>query len=808
MAPTAWMADLKQAARTLLRTPGFTLTSAGMLGLALGACAGMYAIVDTVLLEPLPYSEPERIVHIAATAPGSEFPEEFGVSAEFYVQYAEQSKLLEHVATYNSFTNTMRTADRVERIRMSFPTNSVYDVLGVSPVLGRLPVESDENGVVVISHALWTNWFNQDPGVLGRSYDIGGASRTVIGVMGPGFRFPNDDTMLWIAGTIQAEDITQVGRFGMDLVGRLAPGATPEMVEAELTALAARLPGRFGGTPAYARTIAQHRAVVRPLTEQFLGRAAGPLWVLMAAAAIVLLIACANVANLFLVRGEARHRELALRRTLGASRRQLVRLQMAEALIVAALAAALAVGLAAAFLRGFLSAAPPTPRMDLIAITPEVLLFTVLAALLSALACGGMPALRGAAPDLARLRDGGRGATRGRRWSRDLLVAGQTALALVLLIGSGLLLRSAWALNQVDPGYRADDLFTFQIAPDRPSLDSAPAYARFNLGFMERLRALPGVEQVGLVENVPLQEGTASMPVRVEDTTAAGGEGALLNFTYTAGDYFPAMDIALLSGRLFTDADQGTALGNVILSRSAAERLWPGEDPIGKRLKRDGGSEWETVVGVVEDVMQDSLQEAPQALLYLPMVGPVPEASRAVSSPGYVVRTRRADTIAADIRALVREVAPEAPMYREHTMAALVEQSMVRLTFTLLTLGMAAVLALVLGAVGLYGVLSYIVAERTREIGVRMALGAGARQVRGMVVSQGARVLAAGVVLGLLAALAFTRTLSSLLFEVQPLDAATFVGMSAMLAAVGLLASYIPARKASNLHPLDSLRRE
>ena len=801
---TEWSRDLRHAARALKRTPGFTALAVGMLGLAIGANAGMFGVVNTVLLTPLPYANADRLVNIAASAPGSDYPAEFGVSSEFYVQYKEQSRLLEDVSTYNSFTSTLKVDDRVERVRMSWPTNSMYSTLGARPILGRLPVAEDENRVAVISYALWTSWFGRDSSVIGRSCQIAGDMRTIIGIMGPDFKFPNDGTLLWVASEIRPTDIQNPGRFGIDLVARMAPGATPEAVARELTTLATRLPERFGGSPSYARTIEQHRAVVRPLVDQMLGPASRPLWVLLGATGIVLLIACANVANLFLVRAEGRQRDLAVRRALGAARGQLIRLQMAEAVIVAGLAGMLAIVLAALSFPAFLRAAPPgIPRLDQVRLDLPTLLFALAAAVLSALACGTVPALRGAAPDLQRLRDGGRGSTRRRHWARNGLVVGQTALALVLLIGSGLLVRSFWALRHVDPGYETKDIFTFQIAPDRPTLTDAPSFAQFDLEFMDRLGALPGVQSVGLVENVPLDEGTATTRFRREGTDANGG--TLLNFTWTAGDYFTTMGISVLQGRTFERSEQLKGVGNVIISRSAANLLWPNQDPIGRRLQSDGARSWETVVGVVEDVMQDGFRDTPQALVYFPLVGP-DSGSRQISSPAYVLKTARAEQIAPEVRALVREVAPEAPMYRVYTMDELAKRSMVSLSFTMLTLGIASSLALILGAVGLYGVLSYVVAERTREIGVRMALGARAEQVRSMVVAQGARVVGAGVVIGIAVALASTRALASLLFGVKAVDMATFAGMSASMVVVGLLASYLPARRASNVDPIESLR--
>jgi predicted permease len=800
-----WIDDLRHAWFALMRTRAFTVVAVGMLGLAIGVTAGMFNVVDSVLLDRLPYAQPERLVAISATAPGSDLPEEFGVSGEFFVHYRERSKQLVDVSTTNSFTNTLRVGDRVERVRMSWPTTSLFSTLGVQPILGRLPEVADETRVVVISHALWTSWFGRDRDVIGRTIHAAGETRTIVGVMGPEFDFPTADTLLWISNKMDASDITQPGNFGVGVIGRMAPGATHESVADELTALARELPERFGGTPAYARIIGQHRAIVRGLDEQLLGVVSGPLWVLFGATAIVMLIACANVANLFLVRSEGRHREMAMRRALGAARARLMRLQMAEAAVVAGLAGLVALILASVVLPLFLRAAPEgIPRIANVGLDAATIGFTLLAAVVAAVVCGGVPAFRGSAPDLTRLREGGRGSTGRRHALRHALVIAQTALALVLLIGAGLLLRSAWELKQVDPGYETQDIFTFQIAPERPELADANAFARFNLEFLDRLAALPGVESAGLVENVPLNEGTDNLRVRTE----SAAEPALLQYTHAAGDYFETMGIAVKAGRVFADDDHGTARGNVIVSASAAKALWQDADPIGRRIQRDGSTDWETVVGVVEDVMQDSLQEPGEAVVYFPMVDPTPAGGRPISSPAYVVKSARAESIEPEIRALVRQVAPEAPMYRTYTMARLLQDSMVQLEFTLLTLGIASVLALVLGAVGLYGVLSYIVAERTREIGVRMALGARAAQVRGMVVAQGVRVVGIGVLVGIVAALMATRALGSLLFGVQPADLATFVAMSAAMAVVGLVASWLPARKASALDPMESLRRD
>jgi predicted permease len=386
----------------------------------------------------------------------------------------------------------------------------------------------------------------------------------------------------------------------------------------------------------------------------------------------------------------------------------------------------------------------------------------------------------------------------------------QTASALVLMIGAGLLVQSFVGLTRVDPGYKTKDIFTFQVAPAAGSLpDDGPSVARFHQGLMERLAALPGVESVGVVQELPLDEGSGVARFATEQADASDG-GMRLGYTHAGGDYFKTMGIGLVAGRWFESGDHATGVSHAIVSRTAAERLWPGQDPIGKRFRFATQTHWtwETVIGVVEDVrLVDFRQTSGDPLVYMPLVGPMPQ-SWAVVTPAYVVKSGRADSIAADIRTLLAEYAPGAPMYRVFTMDALARRSMAQLSFTMIMISIAAGLTLVLGAVGLYGVLSYLVSQRTREIAVRMALGAYAPSVRRMVVGQAARVALIGVAVGVPAALALTRVLAQLLFGVQALDATTFVAVSALMVAIALLASYLPARRASSIDPLQALRFE
>jgi putative ABC transport system permease protein len=805
---TEWTTDLRYAWRGLLRTPGFLVTSIGTLALAIGAVAGMFNVVNTVILKPLPFPDGDRLVEVMGTAPGSDLPVRFGPGTEFFVQYKEKSQLLDGVFTYGAGTSTLRTADRVERIWMAWPSLEMWSTLGVRPLLGRLPVAEDNN-VTLISYQLWQTWFGKDSSVVGKSFYISGGMRQVIGVMPENFRFPLDNVLLWNSTPVIASEV-RAGQDGGPVVARMKPGVTREQLAAELTRISKTLPERFGGSPTYQRNIERHSALVFPLLERMVGETATrSLWVLLGAVAIVLMIACANVANLFMVRAEGRQRDLALRRAIGATRTHLVRLQMAEAFVVALIAGVLAVVLTMVTLPMFLRAAPEgIPRLGLVGLDVPTVLASFVLVLVAAIACGAVPAMRASSPDLMRLREGGRGSTGSQGWGRNGLVVAQTALALVLLIGSALLIRSFQALRNVDPGYSTKDIYTFQFAPAQDRFNDGPSWGQLHLDFMNRLRALPGVQLVGVINNVPLDEGTGGGRWLAGGLAEDGG-GTLLDQNFTGGDYFQAMDIRLLGGRIFTNDEAVTPNTSVIISRSAAEKMFPAQQAVGQQMFRRMADTLRTftVVGVVEDVKQDDWREAGEAIVYFPLTGPTPRMW-GMGSPAYVVKSPRAGSLTREVRELVHQVAPEAPVYREFTMAFLAQRSMVELSFTMLTLSVVSGLALILGAVGLYGVLAYVVAQRTREIGVRIALGATSGAVSRMVVSQGVRVVLIGAGIGVVAAFFATRALGTLLYEVKSVDPIVFLAMPAMLIAVGMVASWLPARRASKVDPIVSLRSD
>jgi predicted permease len=802
--------DAKHAFRSLLRSPTFFVTSVATLALAIGAVAAMFSVVNTVLLKPLPFANQDRLVFLQGTAPGSDLPERFDLGYDFYMQYKENSKLIDGIFVFSGGTSTFRAGDRVERIPMAWPTNDMYATLGVKPQLGRLPRDEEGDDVVVISDELWATWFGRDPNIIGKSYFVSDSTKRIVGVMPKDFKFPSDRTMLWISGVARAENINP-GEWGPPVVARMKPGVTTDQLAAELTRLAKSMPERFGGPPGYAKLIGQYRSQVTSVLEQMVGPTLrASLWVLLGGVSIVLLIACANIANLFLVRAESRRRDSTVRRAIGASRAQLIRYQMTESFVVALVAGVLAIALSAVSLPLFVRAAPDgIPRLPEVALDLRTVGTSFAIVILVAFACGIGPALRSSAPDLTALRDGGRGTTGRRQWGRDMLVVAQTSLALVLLIGAALLVQSFERLRHVDPGYDTKDIYTFQFAPDQPNLRDGPSLGRMHLGFMERLRGLPGVTAVGVVNNLPLDESTPAVPVR-SDATPPGSDAATININFTGGDYFNAIGIKVLAGRVFNTQEAVSPNRSVIISKTAADKLFPGVNATGRIVRPRFGNQDTlafTVVGVVADVKQNDWREASQAVMYLPLTGPTPDAW-GMGSPAYVVKSPRAASLTKEVRSLVKQIAPEAPVYREFTMEFLARRSMLQLSFTMLTLGVVSALALILGAVGLYGVLSYVVSQRTREIGVRMALGATKAAVRRQVVTQGARIVLVGVVIGVICAVLSTRLLATLLFDVRAVDPMVFGLMSAIMIGMGVLASYMPARRASSLDPIEALRND
>jgi putative ABC transport system permease protein len=807
----SWVRDFRHSARSLARTPGFTLTIVVTLALAIGANASIFSVVKAVLLEPLPFPDADRLVHIGGTAPGTDQPDEFGVPDELYFAYRESVPGIEDAGIYGVGSSTTRAEGQVDQLFVTQATPSFFTTLGALPLRGRLPAETDDGRVVVLSYWLWQDWFNSDEKVIGRSYSFAGQNREVIGIMGPDFRFPDERVAFWVPLAIRAAQVTP-GGFGPRMVARMKPGTDRAALVAQLEPIARQVQQRRGGPAPYVRIMEHHRPVVKPLREQLVGRISTALWILLGTVAIVFLVACVNVANLFTVRAENRRVELSVRRALGAGRGDLVRPQVAEAILLAAAGGAIGAVIAWAAVPLLVRAAPdavaggfagaPIPGLAAAHLDRMALLSTAGISVLAACAFGVLPAFRLSGARLGGLQQAGRGIVGRRSLARDALVAVQTASALVLLVGAALLMRSVWQLGRVDAGYDTKGIFTFQVAAGGPDLNDRASVSRFQYVFMDRLKALPGVESVGFISTLPLDEGAGRVNVTTPRIQAGGAEAPLVRNAAAGGAYFQTMGIALRRGRYFERVEEELGTRNVIISEAAARLLFPDEEPIGQKVRPATGSgdNWFTVIGVVEDVLVDDLRgTSPDPMVYLP---------GASTSPAYVMRSARADRLAPEVRAIIRELIPNSPMYRIFTMEGLAAKAMASLSFTMAMVSIAAVLALVLGAVGLYAVLSYGVAQRTQEIGVRMALGAEARTVRRMFVWQGTRVALLGVAVGALAAVALTRYIETLLFGVGRLDAAAFAGMSTVMLLVAVLASYLPARRASRVDPLVALRSE
>ena len=805
-----WARDFRHAARGLVRTPGFTLTVVVTLALAIGANAAMFSIIKPVLLAPLPYPSADRLVHIGGTAPGTDQPEELGVPDELFFEYRGSVPAIEDAALYGIGSSTTRAEGQVDQLFVTQATPSLFTTLGAQPLLGRLPNDSDNGNVVVLSYWLWQSWFGSDDKVIGRSYTFANQSRTVIGVLKPDFRFPDERVAFWVPLTIRAAQATP-GGFGPRMVARLAPGTDRARLIAQLEPLARRVQQRLGGPAPYVRIMERHRPTVTPLREYLVGKIATALWILLGTVGIIFLIACVNVANLFTVRAEARRTDLAVRSALGARRGDLIRSQLAEALLLASAGGVAGAIIARAGVPALVHAAPdavaggfsgaPIPGLANAHLDLPALLFTAGISLLAACAFGLLPAIRASRSRLGSLQQAGRGIIGRGGFTRDALVAAQTACAVVLLVGAGLLMRSFWRLSHVDAGYDTRNIFTFQIAAGRPDLNERAAVSRFQYAFMERLAGIPGVESVGFITTLPLDEGAGTVNITTPKILASGAEAPAVRNAAAGGAYFQTMGIKLVRGRYFERVEEETGIPNVIISEAAAKMLFPSEDPLGQKVRpAAGGQNWFTVIGVVEDVKVDDLRrQAPEPMVYLPGVS---------TSPAYVMKSPRADQLAGEVRAIIRELAPQSPMYRIFTMQSLADRSMASLSFTMLMVGLGAVLALVLGAVGLYGVLSYNVTRRAQEIGVRMALGAEAKVVRRMFIWQGTRVTLVGVLVGIVAAIGLTTYVKTLLYGVERLDVTAFAGMSAVMLAVALVASYLPARRASRVDPLVALRGE
>ena len=815
-------ASLRTTARALRRSPGFFLIAVFTLAVGIGANAAIFTVINAVLLRPLPYPEPERIMGVSQTAPGINAPPKFELSDGAYFVYRRDNRTLENLGIYWRDSVTLTGGQEPERISASGATASVFTVLRVPPAHGRaLQAEDEKPGaepVVILSDDLWRRRFGGDPAALGSTLQVDGVGRRVVGIMPGSFRFPDAEVELWVPITINPADL-RTGGFNYKGVGRLRPDSSPERASRELSDLVWRIVD-LPGSPMTRQMIETSKlaTIVYPLRDDIVGDVERTLWVVLGSVGMILLIACANVANLFLVRAEGRQREVAVRSALGASQGAIVRLFLSESVALSLIGGALGLALAAAGVRLLVALRPEgIPRLEEIGVDGTVLAFTVALALLSGLLVGLIAAWRYGRPNLApALKEGGRGGTVGRErlHARNVLVIFQVSIALVLLVGAGLMVKSFWKLRQVSPGIDPRGVLTVRLDLPDARYTSEESRSRFTVQLLEKIRVLPGVESAGTIGQLPLGGGGNNNGHVIEDFPIEPGALPLILATRPVSPgYFETMRIPVLEGRDFDRLDPAQEGTEVLVSEALARRFWPGKSPLGKRLTQGATDEennplWYTIVGVVGNVRDESLERPPVEAVYYPLQKRG-ESGTAPSSFFLMVRGAvEPRQLVKPVRDAIWSIDPNLPLSEVRSMEEVVSRSMVRTTFTMLLLVIAGAVALLLGAVGIYGVISYVVSQRTREIGVRMALGAGRRDISRLVLRQGFVLAVIGIGVGVVLAFWVTRFMVALLFEVSPTDPPIFASVPALLAVIALLACYVPARRAAAVQPLEAIRSE
>jgi predicted permease len=809
---------IRYAARGLLRAPTFTIAAAVTLGLAIGANASIFSVVQGVLLKPLPFRDPDQLAGVWHTAPGLGY-DQFPSSPGTYSVYRDHGGVFESSGLFQSTSVNVTGDAPPDRVNAALVSYGVFATLGVPASLGRtFDAAEDRPGgaqVVMLSHGFWQERFGGDPEVVGKTVRVDGAPRMVVGVMPERFIFPSPDTRLWVPLAMDSAGMRNPGAFQFNAIARLKPGIDAAAAEARLQPMVPRILEEFGlqgGDFAAFVNAGKLSPLVRSLKQDVVGEISRPLWILLGTVGFVFLIACANVTNLFLVRAEARQKEMAVRAALGAGRGGLIRHYLLESAWIALAGGVVGLGLAWVGLRALLAAAPPgIPRLHEISIDPMVLAFTFAVTGVAAMLLAIVPAIRLTSPNLmASLGRSGRGSTGGRQRhrARQTLVVLQTALALVLLIGSGLMVRSFQKLRALDPGFSARDALTLQLTLPESSYADAARIQLFHTQLLERLRALPGVQAVGASTHLPLRGVPGTAHVVEDHPVEPGALPPMFWYATTAPGFFEAMGIPLLEGRTFTAADGDSTARVIVVSEPLARRFWPDGSALGKRIRFSGDTTakaFRTIVGVVGGVRDRGLEEDPTELVYYPLSGRVAGGARTMN---YVLRAQGALALAPLVRREVWALDANLPIASTATMGQILDESMVRTSFTMLALVVAAAIALFLGAIGLYGVISYLVTQRMGEIGIRLALGARPGQVQGMVVLQGVRLAALGLVIGFGGALGLTRLMKGILYATEPTDAMTFAVVSMFLAAIALLASYVPAMRASRVDPASSLKAE
>jgi putative ABC transport system permease protein len=806
--------DIRYGVRGLLKHPGFTGIVVITLALGIGASTAIFSVVDNVLLRRLPYRNAERIVAIQEL--NREGTRGQVTSANF-LDWRAQNTVFEQLAAIKTTTSNLALSDHAERIDLAQTNANFFDVLGVIPQYGRLFIPQDEQAghdpVVVVSNTLWQRRFGSDPSLVGKPITLDGRNYTVIGITPPGFEYPNK-TELWVPPLKLVpelylnQDVTQTRGMGyLSAIALLKPGVSLQQAAAEMETITARLRQQYPNTNnrRFNRVVSLH--------DDLIGDTNKVLWLLLGAVTFVLLIGCANVANLLLASGAARQKEMAIRTALGASRWRVMRQLFTESTILALSGGA--AGLLVAFwgLTAITKLLPADfPRLNEIHLDFRILGFTFAASVLTGILFGLAPALQISRPDPQEsIRETGRGMSGSRRQNRfrQALIVGEVALCVVLLAGAGLLFRSFLRLQSVNTGFVAEQVLTARLTPSGPNFSQQADFNRLYTQVLDKISAIPGVLDAGVINALPLNNGGPTTGFRVEGRPiTTPDKWPMVNYRTVSPNYFRAMSIPLVQGRAYTERDNTSAPLVMIVNQQTAREIFPDENPIGKRITFGNTDQnqqpvWFEIVGVVADVRSLELREESQSEIYFSSLQDYwPAMSLVVRS------SVEPSSLSGSIRQVVNEVDKSVPVSEVKTMEHVVSESITQPRFNLFLLGLFSTVAMLLSAAGIYGVTAYTVTQRTHELGIRLALGAQVGDVLKMILGQGMAVIGVGLVLGLVAAFWLMRLLRSLLFGVGENDLATFVAITLVLLIVALIACYIPARRATKVDPLDALRAE
>jgi len=817
--------QLGQIFRRLAHTPLFTAVTLITLAIGVGANTAIFSVIEGILLKPLPYSQPESLVAVGLTAPGMNLYD-VPLSPSTYFVLREQSRVFDDIGLYDPVQPNVTGVAEPERVHALRMTEGVLPILRVQPMLGRgfTPADDSPGGpdVVILGNGYWRRKFGADRSVIGRTITVYGKPHEIIGVLPANFRFLDEPDAALILPFKFDRAKTSLGNYSYHAVARLKPGMTLAGAGNDVARVLPLVLQNFGPPPGFSLTLfeqAHFGPNLHFLKQEIVGNIGKALWLLMGGLGLVLLIACANVANLLLVRTESRQQELAVRAALGASRRRLAGEMLFESLILGLLGGTLGLVFAELALRVLLMMAPAgLPRLNEIGLDGPVLLFTFAISVLTGLLFGSIPVLKFSGTRLGTgLREGGRSLSpsRERHRARNSLVVAQVSLALVLMIASGLMIRSFRAMTHVEPGFSVpDEVQTFHVMIPDAEIPDPDRVIRTEDAVLRNLAAIPGVSSAGISTSVPMDESGWMDPIHAKDH--ADSEGAvppLRQFKFVSPGYFKTIGTPLIAGRDLTWNDAYDKLPVAIASENLAREYW--HDPssaIGKRIRGANTDDWREIVGVIGDIRQNGVDQKAPPIVYWPLLltnfdGNPIQVSRGVA---FTLRSQRAgsESLMSDVRRAVWSVDANLPLAEVHTLSYYYRKSMAATSFTLVMLALAGSMALLLGIVGLYGVVAYSVSQRQREVGVRMALGARREELVGMFVRHALTLTTAGVVIGLGAAWAVMRLMSSLLFGVKPVDLVTYGVVSLVLIATAALSSYLPARRAATVNPVETLRSE